>query len=765
MYKKLMTFLLFAFLIVIGLNSNIKIVKASSGESNDGSATFNSKVTTNENIYGMNHVIDKGIATSKGAKHNQLINVFEMKTDGFSSKLVNWAMQTNNAEYARVTIMAAARDYEKKHPGWIVLGGINADQYYFKYGKDLASDGSIIYCPQPYYPMISDGENRFTVNPYGNASSIVGFKNKNVADSFVTNSGGAGGYVVTIYNEDGSCIKAPVDGINTSASENQITVWSPKFSDITNGKCDDLSIKSSNDIYIIEDAELAYLSNSRDFKYQNNTMPGIDSFFGRGYISTAKDEYTLGKGQFAIEVNNNEYKKYFEIGKKVVVEQEFANPEMNECDEGVGYHAVHRTNGVDGVGQGSYDLNLYNRSLFGKKADGTYVLITADKVPASKTDGLNFEECNAVADAYGVTDLYQMDGGGSVTAMIRDKDGKFVVTNVPRDSGNPKTPRSNFNYLFFVARDPGVIVDQYKVTYHSATLEKIKVDGAATVENIKVKVNDKIYDFDQDKLVIDGLKENQTYDIYIDYDIVLGNDKVHKQYTVSITTPDYRFPVMPFKVGKVSKNSIEIIKKSSDVSLDICDVKIKIDDKVYEMGKEESFICDDLEGSSEYDIYISYGIFDHETENIYYKEEELPLQATTKSFELPVIDTFKLTDKDESSLKFEYAYTDLDGVVTDVYISCNGNQYKINSKKGKFVIDDLDFTKEKYSIYFILVYQDRDTGEVGSINSEEIVIEQEAQPEPIVPEKKGCGCKKEEGILALMSSIALCAFIIIRKKY
>ena len=138
-----------------------------------GVSTYTPTESTVRDIYGMTHTLAKGTTTTKGETKGQLINVFEMKTDGITSKLVTWAVQKDNTSYKRTDIIAAAKDYEAKHPGWIVTGGINADQYFFKYGNKLGADGSAMVEPSPYYPMISDGEKIFTINPYNNSISFI----------------------------------------------------------------------------------------------------------------------------------------------------------------------------------------------------------------------------------------------------------------------------------------------------------------------------------------------------------------------------------------------------------------------------------------------------------------------------------------------------------------------------------------------------------------------------------------------------------------
>ena len=109
-----------------------------------GVSTYTPTESTVKDIYGMKHTLQKATTVTQGTSKGQLINAFEMKTDGVTSKLVTWAVQKDNTSLKRADIIAAAKDYEAKHPGWIVTGGINADQYFFKYGNKLGVDGSAI---------------------------------------------------------------------------------------------------------------------------------------------------------------------------------------------------------------------------------------------------------------------------------------------------------------------------------------------------------------------------------------------------------------------------------------------------------------------------------------------------------------------------------------------------------------------------------------------------------------------------------------------
>ncbi len=60
-----------------------------------------------------------------------------------------------------------------------------------------------------------------------------------------------------------------------------------------------------------------------------------------------------------------------------------------------------------------------------------------------------FEGC-AVLKYLGVVEAYQMDGGGSVTMIVR-RNNDFMVVNSPSDG----RPRSVLSALLFVVRDTG----------------------------------------------------------------------------------------------------------------------------------------------------------------------------------------------------------------------------------------------------------------------------------------------------------------------
>lgn len=763
--KRILILILFSLLFMFFPKTDILTLSAASAKDQTGKSSWNPTSEIEENIYGMSHIVTNGNAVTGNEAHYQNINVFQMKTDGYSSKLVTWAVMNSSSTYKRTTISQAARDYQINHPGWIVLGGINADQYFFTFGNKIGIDGSYYVQPTPYYPMVTSGDKVFTTSPTGNSTSAIGFLNNGKTDSFA-HSTGAGGYVLEILDINNNVLaKFNVDGINKKAEANETTVWSPHFSDVSINIQVPQEVTSTTPVYVIGDAEMQFMSN-----YSGYTLVGAkgqDQFFGKGTITKENaTNVTLSGGSFAIESMNSEVNQALKVGVRVRVQQEFKDEVMNSAEEVVGYHAAHIVGGIDQEAKGSYDTNQYSRSLFGKKADGTYVLITADMVSAYKTKGLNWTECNAVAAYYGLDEMYQMDGGGSVTAMTRQPNGSFLVTNVPKDSGDPSKPREDYSYLFFVVRDPGVRVNEDATTYHSFSLEKLTTVNNSNIKNIVVEVNGKKYNYDKDTLTIDGLDKMTTYPIKIYYDIESDGNVSHATFDMEITTKEYSFPEKPFQVTDIRKNSITISKPETDLSKNIKNVVVHLGDRAYSMNEESTFNIDDLIDDTTYELFYSYDIYDEVTKKTYSTTTE-KTNVKTLSYEIPLIKKFIETKKTATTITIEYLYEDLDNVVTKAYLLINNEQKEVTTKIGYEKIA-LDFENQDNIIQLVVEYT-TENGTIKQIKSDQLFYEKTASTpvekdptEETLPKKK-CGKKDTALLLSLLTSASFLGLVLLKK--
>ena len=759
--KKFIFILMISLLCVIVLPT--KAASKDSATDPEEVSTYTPTESTVKNIYGMTHTLAKAKTSTKGNSKGQLINVFEMKTDGVTSKLVTWAVQKNNYSYTRADIIEAAKDYEEKHPGWIVTGGINADQYFFKFGNQLGQDGSAICEPSPYYPMITDGEIRFTVNPYNNSGNVVGIKNDGSANSFAYPDRTTGGYRLSIINEVGKELQTfVVNGVNRNAGSSETTVWCAPLHTGYSNQAQDKEIKTSNQLYLVENADLAYVSIDNSYGYPSGAPT---SLFCKGTISNSTlKEYTVSLGQFAIETTNQEVINALKDGVKIKVEHLFGSDAMNNVDEAMGYHSVHMLNGVvqQESANAAYNTKAYSRAMLGKKSDGTYALITADYVPGVGSNGLNFTECNAVACYYDVMDLYQMDGGGSVTALARQDDGTFKITNYPKDSGNPETPRENLSYLFFVKRDPGVIQNQSESTHYSITLDKKQLPADIKVENLKVNVNGKEYDFNSEKLTIKDLEQDTTYKAKLTYNIVEEGTTIKDFVEINVTTKPYIYPTEVVKVTNVTDTTITFNKTTKEYANNISNIVLELGRTKYTMGSAQEYTCQDLFKDAEYVINGTYDIYDEASGKTFVGVIE-EIIVKTKAFKDPTIEKFEESRKGTSTLSVAYEYLDEDRIVEKAYILVNGEVAKeVSVKNGSVSLSGLDFEANEYRVQLVLEYTGED-GETVKVESEILeYLHEVVTPEP-APAKKKCGKKSAELIISILAAASV-SYIFLRKR-
>ena len=272
-----------------------------------------SYTTKSEEVFnivdGVSHIINHGDAYSdNGATvfKDRIVHIFKADIKNNSNiKLVSWQVQKENSGFTRDELLDIAKNYEETHPGWVVLAGTNADQFYTGYGTGLGSNGTDYFYPQPYYPLISDGDNLFAYSPYASCNNVVGFKNDNSDVQMVYGNRSIKGLFVHVYDNDNNLVGSfPCVDLNYSNTlgSNETTVLSTRKVDGNDVK--DFTKTTSNDVYVIENPDLSYVSNSVEWTWKKYN---VNAFFGKGKISKVTNgEVTLHGTQFAIETTNIE---------------------------------------------------------------------------------------------------------------------------------------------------------------------------------------------------------------------------------------------------------------------------------------------------------------------------------------------------------------------------------------------------------------------------------------------------------------------------
>ena len=483
--------------------------------------------------------------TGKTKNGDQLNHVFvaDFKSNE-NIKIATWAISDgSNYAFARTDLKKIAEDYQKNNPGWIVLAGVNADQYYPKYGTSRGTDGSAQYYPQTYYPLISNGDNWFVINPYGNCGNVAGFKNDNSDTQIVYGDRSVAGFYMHIYDRDNNYLgKYLIDDLNMETlGENQTTVLSPVA--IGDKQYNTVSKDSSNGFYVVENADLAFASNSKTFTYSTNNC-----FFGKGTINKIYNQSCyLRAGQFAIETTNEELKSVLKKGLYVKCQYEY-DEGFAGIEEATGYHTIQRSNGKDNNVANSYNSRPYPRSIFGCDNNGKVYLITCSGSNSSPTKGMWAQESNALCKYYGITDAFQCDGGGSVTAVVRDEDGniQYAMNSI----------EGSYRYiltgLFIVMKVPEAIIE---VSDNTSSEVKFNIDMSNVTEDydkayLKIQNSEGYKEYKEisgEELVISNLEADTEYTYQLAFKY-----KNSDEYTDTLLKSSFKTDKNFARIGKVS---------------------------------------------------------------------------------------------------------------------------------------------------------------------------------------------------------------------
>lgn len=691
--------LLFIGLIFLFLAQNYSLKANQVYKSDNNNATWTVMDKTTKTINGVTHSLMYGESTdiSEISKGNQKVNVFEMQADGINSKFVTWAI-SGKTSYTRAGLSNIAKDYEKNHPGWMVVAGINGDQYYDKYGSGLGVDGSFYYYNQPYYPMIIDGERRFPITPTGGSSSnYVGFTNDGSKKSLVESST-LDSIKIEVLNELDEVIYIHnIDKINQTPNSNETSIWIAYNSSNGSGQIVEQNVKTDNNIYIIENAEKVYMNNSITYPHG----AGIDSLFAKGTISSVANEFNFISGAFGIETTNKDLEKQLKEETKVRVQYYYSNDLMNKVESSTGFHSIQRYDGSDVESPQPYDIRRYNRSIFGRKADGTYVLMTVAK---GNYSGTTHNESNAILKQFGVEEAYQQDGGGSVTAIIRNNYDEFDIVNESSDSGSKE--RQIFSGCFFVVRDLGFRAYKKDSTKNSVTLSKINNYNDEYISNIKAIVNNQTYEISNGSLTIPNLEYDTEYLINLTYDITINGKTVKANQQIIAHTDSFTMPYSGVKVSKTTANSITI-ERNKVTEDEYIYVEVTLNDKKYDLKELNKQIeIKNLKPLTLYTFKINYAVKDSIDGKIYEGTEEI--KEVTKKYNIPEIKTFNIEQQTKNSIKINIEIVDDFQLAYAYYISYNGMQYSLEELSGTYIIEDVNLKKNEYELTLVIQYKENE---------------------------------------------------------
>lgn len=505
--------LLFA---TLGLSVTSTVATGGSGIDAGGGAEYYVETTkeTNNLPYGITHYVDSGMSSTQlggyiagygysnerivpSKFYSQQVNILEIpSTSGV--KFIN-GVNLDNHVWNRITVRNMAIKYERENPGYEVIAGVNGDFF------DIGSSRN--YGRTTDAPALANG-NYYKTESHGySTSGILGFKNDGTANSVVYGQKFTRTDYMTldVFNENDEIIKTfQVENINTIPNEGESSVYYANYDDKHNVVTSSIDA-GAGVVFGVTNAEFTLPSSERDF-------------YGKGIIDS-KDMQTLTKGKFAVVTKNNEIIDYLKLGNKIRVQYEFSGA-YKDVESTMGYRGVFLKNGsYINDHQGNFDQR-HPRTVFGIKENGDMIVSVIDgRQPELGFHGMDGPELGSVLKYYRCVDGFNLDGGGSSNMIIK-KNGQFVQTNDPSDSG----PRSVSNVLLIAVKKPDIELSLSNLSTTSTDFSSTLINNNEhDIQSLFVKVNGKQYSLDE-VAQVKGLRPNTLYKYQLYYSDTLGHE-------------------------------------------------------------------------------------------------------------------------------------------------------------------------------------------------------------------------------------------------
>lgn len=449
--------------------------------------------------YGIRYVNDLAVSKSTtqiGGTNTldpQVVNLLEVPTSSVM-KVVNWTYSSSSG-WTTQTLTKLAQDFEFNNPGWVVIAGINGDFF------DINSHGALP--KQTTGAAVNNGEVVRAVS----SGRQVGFTNDGTSNSLI------GGkelkftdyHTLTIYDENENVAATyKVDKFNDAPAGDEISVYFSYYVLNDENRETVTATTPSENSYLIEGQERGYATNSKQM-------------YGKGAVSSIDKQTELFVGQFAIVTENEEVQALLEKMPMVRIQQDIIG-DYADCDNISGCGAQLVLNGEYQTASDGMSHYRHPRTVIGKKADGSIVMVTVDgRQTANGMYGMTYDELSTMMMYYGIEEAYNLDGGGSTTMIIRNNQGGFDVKNSPSDGGE----RHDANAIFVVVPEMKLYIDEVTdTTLEISYLSKCKdVNISNVVATITADGHTDTKEITSDVFLWKNLIPNKKYSLTFSYDL------------------------------------------------------------------------------------------------------------------------------------------------------------------------------------------------------------------------------------------------------
>jgi hypothetical protein len=156
------------------------------------------------------------------------------------------------------------------------------------------------------------------------------------------------------------------------------------------------------------------------------------------------------------------------------------------------------------------------RSSFGFTPEGDFVLLAVDGRQEDMA-GANLRELSKVMESLGVTNAFNLDGGGSTQLVIKDGNG-FSLLNSPSEN------RSVANALLLVAPKVMVEAEASNLSYDSFDFTINVSDGVGEVLDYRLYLDNELIDDDSTLMSFSDLTKGEIYTLSVEVDYTIGEN-------------------------------------------------------------------------------------------------------------------------------------------------------------------------------------------------------------------------------------------------
>ncbi len=460
--------------------------------------------------------IYNGVLTNPKLWNNHTVQWLTVGSESIVKPVV-WSVGTGEG-FKATNLDKTVKDYEEKHPGYIVVGAVNGDFF------DNSTGGT----GEPTNFHVQEGDVLRAAAPGASYRGVLGFGKTNKEHVAVFNQQRDAKMSLELLENNVTVKTLTVEGTNVAPNASGVTVYTKRLSEAV-----DLTGYT-----VYEGSYIEY----RDYS---------GGYFLKGTIKGVANVTSLSSvagGKFYIATKD----ETFNANQVVKVEYNLAG-ELAGIDNAVGFiYQVLKdgkpqyANTTSSNNDNALFINTtHPRTLVGFKKDGSVVLMVIDGrgSVSENLEGASLFQCGELLRLAGCVEGYNLDGGGSSTLMARIN-GKLTLINDPSDARQTGQPwgnlRSTGNAILLVMKDPKLTIEQ--PVGNTITLKK--TGEVLGLQNVRLKIDGKEYPMTGDLITVTGLEPDMEYVVSYLYEIVNPDGTVDKGSSMAtkMTTEDYTFP-------------------------------------------------------------------------------------------------------------------------------------------------------------------------------------------------------------------------------